>query len=95
MTDNTSVLLKRRPNGDPVPDDFALETQPLVSPGEGEALLRNHFVSLDAGFRNWMNEGAGDEVLPAMPLDAPVMGLVMGEVIESSHPRHSRGVWTQ
>ena len=74
-------------------DDFALATAALRAPGDGELLLKNHFVSLDAGFRNWMDEDSGDEVLPAMPLGRPVMGLVLGEVIDSRHPDFSTGTW--
>lgn len=91
--DNVSVVLARRPRGKPVPDDFALVTQPLPGLGAGQLLLRNHYVSLDAGFRNWMDEGSGDNVLPAMALQAPVMGLVMGEVLESRHPDYRAGEW--
>ena len=54
-------------------------------------MTKNHFISLDAGFRNWMNEDSGDEVLPAMALNEPVMGLVLGEVIESKHSDYSPG----
>ena len=42
-------------------------------------------------FRNWMNEDSGDEILPAMPLQAPVMGLVLAEVLESKHPDYAVG----
>lgn len=93
MTSNTSVVLARRPEGNPQPEDFALAEAPLPAPADGQALIRNHYISLDAGFRNWMNEGAGDEVLPAMPLGEPVMGLVMGEVIESRHKDYAAGDW--
>ena len=93
MTTNTSVVLARRPDGNPVPEDFSLAETALPEPAEGQALLRNHYISLDAGFRNWMNEDAGDAVLPAMPLDAPVMGLVMGEVVSSRHPDYQAGDW--
>jgi NADPH-dependent curcumin reductase CurA len=51
----------------------------------GQARVKNFYVSMDAGFRNWMDEDSGDEVLPAMALGAPVMGLVLGEVIESKN----------
>ena len=40
-----------------------------------------------------MDEGAGDNVLPAMPIDEPVMGLVMGEVVESLHDDYQVGDW--
>ena len=32
---NRQVLLKRRPNGMPVPDDFAIVEGPLSEPGDG------------------------------------------------------------
>lgn len=86
-----SVVLVRRPNGNPVEADFALLEEPIPEVREGTFLTRNDFVSLDAGFRNWMNEDAGDEILPAMALNAPVMGLVLAEVIESRHPEYTEG----
>jgi NADPH-dependent curcumin reductase CurA len=39
MTKNTSVVLARRPVGNPVPEDFALQGEPLPSLVEGQALL--------------------------------------------------------
>lgn len=81
---NKQIVLARRPQGKPVSADFELKMTPVPRPGPGEALLQNLFISLDAGFRNWMDEGAGDEVLPAMQLGEPVMGLTAGRVIESN-----------
>ena len=86
-----SVVLARRPQGNPVEADFAVREAPLPEVGEGFFLTRNTFVSLDAGFRNWMNEDSGDEVLPAMRLDEPVMGLVLAEVMESKHTDYQVG----
>ena len=83
MKQNTQVLLARRPEGRPVPEDFEVVHQPVPTPGPGEALLENLYISMDAGFRNWMDEDAGDEVLPAMALGAPVMGLVVSRVAAS------------
>ena len=86
-----SVVLARRPQGNPVEADFALSEAPLPAVTEGTFLTRNDFISLDAGFRNWMNEDSGDEVLPAMALNEPVMGLVLAEVIESQHADYQVG----
>ncbi len=58
---NTSVTLRRRPTGKPVPEDFELVQSEIPEPGAGEALVENLFISLDAGFRNWMDEDAGDD----------------------------------
>ena len=89
--DNTQVLLARRPNGAPIAEDFEVRTQPVAPIASGEALIENHYVSLDAGFRNWMDEDAGDDVLPAMAIGAPVMGLTVGRVIDSQHPTLRKG----
>ncbi len=89
--DNTQVLLARRPNGAPIAEDFEVRTQPVAPLASGEALIENHYVSLDAGFRNWMDEDAGDDVLPAMAIGAPVMGLTVGRVIDNQHPTLEKG----
>jgi hypothetical protein len=83
---NIQVVLARRPNGTPVAEDFSIKETPVTQPDNGQALIENIYISLDAGFRNWMDEDAGDEVLPAMPLGQPVMGLTVGRVITSKHP---------
>lgn len=88
---NTQVLLKRRPNGVPVAEDFEAVDSALPTIVAGQARIKNLFISMDAGFRNWMDEDAGDEVLPAMPLGKPVMGLTVGRVEESQHPNLMTG----
>ena len=88
---NRHIVLARRPEGYPQADDFALTQTQLDSPDEGQFVTRNLYVSLDAGFRNWMNESAGDNVLPALPLNEPVMGLTLAKVIESKHPDYQVG----
>ncbi|MGC6472318.1 MAG: NADP-dependent oxidoreductase [Parvibaculales bacterium] len=89
--ENRKIVLARRPQGYPVYEDFGLRISPMPVPGAGEILVKNKCFSLDAGFRNWMNEGAGDEVLPAMPLEEAVMGLTLAEVLESNNPDYSPG----
>ena len=86
-----SVVLARRPVGNPLEADFALVDSPLPEVTDGTFLTHNSFISLDAGFRNWMNEDSGDEVLPAMALNEPVMGLVLADVIDSKHPDYAVG----
>ncbi len=90
-TPNLQVLLRARPVGAPRESDFGCVASPMPQIGAGQFLLRNRYLSLDAGFRQWMNEGAGDGYLQAMALDEPVMGLVLGEVIESQHPDYAPG----
>jgi len=88
---NTQVLLARRPVGLPREADFRVVEGEVRRIESGEFLLENLYLSLDAGFRNWMNEGSGDSVLPAMPLGEPVTGLTLGRVVRSRHPGFAEG----
>jgi NADPH:quinone reductase len=90
-TFNHQIVLASRPSGPPRPENFNLVATPLRNLREGEVLIRNLYISLDAGFRNWMNEGSGDNVLPTMQLGAPVMGLTLGRVLISRHPGFAEG----
>ncbi|MBT6124645.1 MAG: NADP-dependent oxidoreductase, partial [Halieaceae bacterium] len=69
---NTQVVLAQRPEGAPKANDFAVVETETVPLEDGQALVKNLYISLDAGFRNWMDEDSGDEVLPAMPLGKAV-----------------------
>jgi NADPH-dependent curcumin reductase CurA len=88
---NTRVLLARRPAERMVADDFAVDTQPLGSLQEGQFLIKNSYLSMDAGFRQWMNEGSGDNYLSSMPLGEPVQSIIMGTIIESRHAGYPVG----
>ncbi len=85
------VVLAARPCGMPRESDFRVETAQRPSVGDGQILCENLYLSLDAGFRKWMDEGSGDNVLPAMPIGAPVMGLALSRIVESRHPQHRVG----
>ena len=67
MQINHCVVLASRPQGVPTEGNFRVEQRPIPELQRGQILCRNRFISLDAGFRNWMDEGSGDAVLPAMP----------------------------
>ena len=91
MKTNRCVVLATRPHGMPKEENFRVETRPVPELRSGQILCKNLFISLDAGFRNWMDEDSGDDVLPAMPLGEPVMGLTMSEVLESTHDDFKAG----
>ncbi|GAC27484.1 2-alkenal reductase [Glaciecola pallidula DSM 14239 = ACAM 615] len=80
---NTRVLLARRPAEHLVAADFSIDPQPLRALKDGEFMLKNLYLSLDVGFRQWMNEGSGDNYLEPMPLGEPVQSIIMGKVVES------------
>ncbi len=88
---NRSVVLQRYPRGAIAPNDFALRESPVPEPSDGQFVLRNLILSMDAGFRQWMNAGAGDNYLPGMQLEAPVQSIVLGQVCASRHPGFPAG----
>jgi len=89
---NQRVLLARYPLGLPVEADFSFDEVPVPEPEDGEFLIRNLYFSLDAGFRQWMREGAGDNYLSAMAIARPVMSLTLGRVERSRHPDFDEGM---
>src|SRR5438105_2922792 len=48
---NRQVLLKRRPTGMPTTADFDIADGPIPDPGDGEALVRGIYLSLDPYMR--------------------------------------------
>ena len=88
---NTRVLLARRPAEHLVADDFEVHSQPLGSIKDGELMIKNIYLSLDAGFRQWMTDGSGDNYLASMPLGEPVQSIIMGRVIKSLNAESPEG----
>ncbi|MFD1508955.1 NADP-dependent oxidoreductase [Lacimonas salitolerans] len=90
MTDQmTRVILARRPTGAPVDEDFKLDTCPIPDPGEGEVLVRVHYMSLDPYMRGRMDD-AKSYATP-IPVGGTMEGGSVGEVIASNHPDFAPG----
>lgn len=70
--------LSRRPNGVPVDEDFALVDVELPTPGDGEILVRNTFLSVDPYMRGRMNDVKS--YVPPFQLDQPMDGDAVGVV---------------
>ena|SRR5690554_730826 len=88
-TENTRIVLASRPKGEPTADNFRLEHAPVPTPGEGQVLLRNRWLSLDPYMRGRMNEGRSY----AAPLEVgqAMEGGTVSEVVESQHPALAPG----
>jgi hypothetical protein len=91
MSINRRFILKRRPNGKPVPDDFELRSEPLPELSEGQFLIRNRYASLDPAIRGWMDDAPS--YMPPIPLDTPVRASTVGEVFESKAADFPVGAW--
>lgn len=54
ITGNRQVLLKSRPTGIPQAEHFEIVESPVPTPGPGQVLVRNHFLSVDPAMRGWV-----------------------------------------
>ncbi len=81
---NRQVLLASRPTGEPSEANFRIVEAPLPEPGDGQVLVRHHYLSLDPYMRGRMNEGKS--YAAAQPLDAVMLGGTVGEVVASRSP---------
>src|SRR5260370_7285960 len=83
------MRLVARPRGIPQHENFALVTEPMPQIGDGEMLVRNHYLSVDPAQRGWAND-EGNYSAP-VPLNTPMRALAVGEVIESRAPGLAEG----
>jgi NADPH-dependent curcumin reductase CurA len=78
---NRQIHLVSRPTGEASADNFRLLEKPLGTPGEGQVLVRHHFLSLDPYMRGRMNDAKSYSA--PFALDAALDGGAVGEVIAS------------
>ena len=76
--------LMQRPQGMPVPGNFALKAFALPELGEGMVHVANRWLSVDPYMRGRMNDVKS--YVPPFELDAPMSGGAVGEVVESRDP---------
>ncbi|MFG1654695.1 NADP-dependent oxidoreductase [Micromonospora sp. NPDC049275] len=81
MTSNREIHLARRPEGWPTEDTFRLVETDVPTPGPGQIVVRNQFMSVDPYMRGRMNDVKS--YVPPFALDAPLDGAAIGEVVAS------------
>jgi len=86
---NRRVVLARRPQGEPVAEDFRLEEVPRLSPAAGEVLLRTRYLSLDPYMRGRMSDAPS--YAPPVAIGAPMAGQTVSVVEASNHPAFAVG----
>src|SRR5947207_6584883 len=86
---NRKIVLKRRPNGVPVPEDFAVAEGPLPEPGEAEVVLRGIYLSLDPYMRGRIS-GVRSYARPT-EIGEVIEGRVVGQVVRSRDPAFRDG----
>lgn len=86
---NRRIVLASRPDGEPKPENFRLDTVPAPEPGDGEVLIRTTWLSLDPYMRGRMN--AGKSYAKPVEIGEPMEGGTVGEVVASKHERFREG----
>ena len=86
---NRQIHLVSRPTGEAGHENFRLVEQPLGEPGEGQVLVRHHFLSLDPYMRGRMNDAKS--YAQPQPLDKVMQGSTVGVVVASKHPDYKPG----
>lgn len=86
---NRQILLASRPTGEPTTDNFKLVEQAVPELGDGQVLVRNHYLSLDPYMRGRMNEGKS--YATPQPLNEVMIGGTAGEVVASKNAHFAVG----
>ena len=89
MATNRQVLLDNRPTGAVTRENFRIVETAVPTPGDGEVLVRNEWLSLDPYMRGRMSD-AKSYVKPVQ-VGEVMVGQTVGEVIDSRHPGFHNG----
>ncbi len=90
MTPSRQWLLNDHPRGRPIADgDLKLVTTDISAPGDGEMLLKTHYLAFDPAQKGWM-ENVADYVAP-MHIGDVMRGSAVLEVIESNNGKFPVG----
>lgn len=80
---NHEWILKRRPEGLVKNSDFEYRESTVPELAAGQTLVKVLYLAMDPATRGWMGDGG---YVDPLPLDKPVMGVTVGEVVETRHP---------
>ena len=86
---NRQLRLAKRPVGDPAATDFEVVEEDIPSPGDDEALVKVHHISLDPAMRGWMSDAPS--YLPPVGLGEVMRAGTTGVVVESNSEKLSPG----
>lgn len=84
-----SVVLKRRPHGEPRAADFEIREDQIPVPGPGEVVTRTIWLSIDPYMRGRLREEQTYAV--AIQIGEVMTGETVGEVIASNHAGYVAG----
>lgn len=86
---NMQVLLASRPVGWVTEENFNIVEKDITPPGEGQLLIKNHYLSLDPYMRGRMNDTKS--YAAKVELGDVMEAGTVGEVVESNNPKFKPG----
>jgi NADPH-dependent curcumin reductase CurA len=86
---NRRFLLRERPSGRIGPNTFELSEEAVPEIGDGEALVRVDWISLDPTNRTWINDTP--TYLPPVGIGEVMRAGGIGQVIASKNPNYAVG----
>jgi NADPH-dependent curcumin reductase CurA len=86
---NRQVRLKSRPNGIPQADNFEIVDTPAPSPGDGQFLVRNEFLSVEPAMRGWVSAVANYST--PVGIGEVMRSFAAGTVVASRHAGFKEG----
>lgn len=90
---NRKFVLAKRPKGEPDDSTLRLESEDIPTPGKGQMLLRNAFLSLDPYMRGRMSD-APSYAAP-VAIGAVMVGGTVAQVMSSDVAGFAAGDWVQ
>jgi NADPH-dependent curcumin reductase CurA len=90
---NRRFLLAERPVGPVDENTYEMATEPIPEIGEGEALVKVGWISIDPTNRMWI--GVEPPYLPPVAIGAVMRGHGLGEVVASNNPNVPVGARVQ
>ena len=88
---NKQIRLAKRPVGLPEADTWTLVETEIPEIKEGEALIRQHYISLDPAMRGWLNDVRS--YIPPVAIHAVMRAGSVGQVIASKNPKYRKGMY--
>jgi NADPH-dependent curcumin reductase CurA len=90
---NRRFMLRNRPAGRIDADTFELVEEAIPEIGDGEALVRTQWISLDPTNRGWIREQP--TYLPPVAIGEVMRALGLGQVVTSKHDAYREGQLVQ
>lgn len=89
MTGNRQIRVAARPTGIPQAEHFTLVEGDRPTPGPGQILVRNLFLSVEPAMRGWLVDV--NNYSEPVPVGSVMRALAVGEVAQSGDPAYAPG----